>query len=108
MPAVQIAGVTFDAHTLLFASLAILCGYQSVVFAIFTKIFAISEGLMPPDRRLDRLGQTITLEWGLIAGAAGLVVGLVLLAVAVNRGGSSTSVGSTTRARCGSWCPASR
>jgi glycosyltransferase involved in cell wall biosynthesis len=30
MPGVPIGGVTFDAHTLLFASLAILCGYQSV------------------------------------------------------------------------------
>ena len=42
--------MTFDAHTLLFASLAILCGYQSVLFAIFTKTFAIGEGLMPEDR----------------------------------------------------------
>ena len=85
MPQMEIAGARFDAHTLLFASLAVLCGYQSVTFAVFTKVFAVSEGLMPPDRRLNRLGQTITLEWGLIAGAAGLVIGLVLLAVAVNR-----------------------
>jgi glycosyltransferase involved in cell wall biosynthesis len=85
MPQMEIAGARFDAHTLLFASLAVLCGYQSVAFAVFTKVFAVSEGLMPPDRRLNRLGQTITLEWGLIAGAAGLVIGLVLLAVAVNR-----------------------
>src|SRR3954451_10852604 len=85
MPQMEIAGARFDAHTLLFASLAVLCGYQSVTFAVFTKVFAVSEGLMPPDRRLNRLGQTITLEWGLIAGAASLVIGLVLLALAVNR-----------------------
>ena len=30
MPAMTLNGVTFDAHTLLFASLAILCGYQSI------------------------------------------------------------------------------
>ena len=46
-------GMTFDAHTLLFASLGILCGYQSILFAIFTKAFAISEGLMPEDQAPD-------------------------------------------------------
>src|SRR5205823_1784395 len=40
MPGLRIHGMLFDAHTLLFASVAILCGYQSVVFAIFTKMFA--------------------------------------------------------------------
>jgi hypothetical protein len=45
LPRLQIAGVTFDVHTLLFSSLAILMGYQSVLFAIF----AINEGLLPKD-----------------------------------------------------------
>ena len=49
MPGVELFGVTFDAHTLLFASLALICGYQSILFALFTKLFAISEGLLPPD-----------------------------------------------------------
>jgi len=31
----------------------VLCGYQAILFAIFTKTFAISEGLMPEDRRLS-------------------------------------------------------
>jgi Glycosyl transferase family 2 len=44
MPRTELWGVTFDAHTLLFASLAILCGYQSILFALFTKTFAIGEG----------------------------------------------------------------
>src|SRR5262249_51039095 len=43
MPGLTFQGVTFDAHTLLFASLAILCGYQSVIFAVLTKTFAIRE-----------------------------------------------------------------
>src|ERR1051325_1863805 len=49
LPGVPIGRLPLDAPSLLFASLAILCGYQSVLFAIFTKAFAISEGLMPPD-----------------------------------------------------------
>jgi hypothetical protein len=84
MPGVTIRGVTFDAHTLLFASLAILCGYQSIVFAIFTKTFAISEGLIPDDERLNRFLTLVNLERGLLAGGGSLAVGLILLAGAIN------------------------
>ena len=35
LPGVTIHGAKFDAHTLLFASLAMLMGYQSVIFSIF-------------------------------------------------------------------------
>jgi hypothetical protein len=64
----RIGNVVFDVHTLLFAAMAILIGFQSVVFATFTKIFAISEGLLPEDPRLTRMFRYITLEVGLILG----------------------------------------
>jgi len=83
MPKLRIHGITFDVHTLLFASLAIICGYQSVLFAIFTKIFAIGEGLLPVDRRLERLFVHVTLEKGLAVGLFVMFGGLVLLAGAV-------------------------
>jgi hypothetical protein len=76
--------VTFDAHTLLFASLSILCGYQSVLFAIFSKTFAISEGLLPEDSKLTRFFQVVNLERGLLLGVGALVVGVALLLTAVN------------------------
>ncbi len=38
MPAVSIRGATFDAHTLLFASLALLTGYQAVLYGLFAKV----------------------------------------------------------------------
>ncbi len=85
MPGLTVLGLTFDAHTLLFASLAILCGYQSVLFAMFTKTFAITEGFMPPDRRLDRFFELVNLEKGLIAGSGAFLLGVVLLLVAVNQ-----------------------
>lgn len=65
---VVIGNVGFDVHTLLFAAMAILIGFQSIVFATFSKIFAISEGLLPEDPRLSRLFRYITLEVGLAAG----------------------------------------
>jgi hypothetical protein len=66
---VKVGGVVFDVDTLLFAAMAILIGFQSVVFAMFTKVFAISEGLLPEDARLSRVFRYVTLESGLLAGA---------------------------------------
>jgi glycosyltransferase involved in cell wall biosynthesis len=81
---IPVLGVTLDAHTLLFASLSILCGYQSVLFAIFSKTFAINEGLLPEDPRLARLFQLINLERGLIVATAALCLGVALLLWAIN------------------------
>ena len=85
LPTTTIHGITFAAHTLLFASVAILVGYQTILFAIFTKVFAITEGLMPEDPRLTRLFRVIDLEKGLLAGGIALIVGLLLLGSAVNQ-----------------------
>lgn len=85
MPGMTFNGVTFDAHTLLFASLAILCGYQSSLFGIFSKTFAVSEGLIPEDRRLTRFFEVINLERGLIIAAVTLLIGVALLSAAVNQ-----------------------
>jgi hypothetical protein len=83
MPAMVIHGVTLDVHTLLLASLSILCGYQAILFAMFTKIFAITEGLLPKDPRMDTLFRFVDLEKGLIGGTVVLVAGLGLLTWAV-------------------------
>src|SRR5205814_4317744 len=85
LPGAHLGKLVFDAHTLLFASLSILCGYQSILFAILTKTFAISEGLMPPDPRMDRFFSIVNLERGALLGLASLVVRVTLLLNAVNQ-----------------------
>ncbi len=55
-------GIQFDAHTMLVSMLAILVGAQMVWCAVLAKTFAGSEGLLPRDRRLDRLSKIFTLE----------------------------------------------
>jgi glycosyltransferase involved in cell wall biosynthesis len=72
----RVGNIVFDIHTLLFAAMAILIGFQSVVFATFTKIFAISEGLLPEDPRLTRMFRYVTLEAGLITGSLLILAGL--------------------------------
>ena len=84
MPGLTIGGLHFDAHTLLISSLAILLGHQAVVFAISAKTFAIAEGLLPPNRRMTRFYQIVTLERGLVVSGLALTAGVALLFVAVN------------------------
>jgi glycosyltransferase involved in cell wall biosynthesis len=84
LPGLTIGRLTFDVHTLLFASLFAILGYQAIVFAMLTKVFAISEGLLPQDRRVDRFFQIFPLERGIVLGLVSMVFGMVLLAVAAN------------------------
>lgn len=81
LPGVTILGARLDAHTLLAASLALLMGFQSVLFAILGKTFAIREGLMPPDPRMDRFFRIATLERGLLIGLLALAIGVAMIAV---------------------------
>ena len=86
LPGAQQSGnVTFDVHTLVYAALALIIGFQAVVFALFTKTFAITEGLLPSDPRLDRLYRHVTLETGLVVGSLVTLAGLAgsLYAVAL-------------------------
>jgi glycosyltransferase involved in cell wall biosynthesis len=83
MPGVKILGAALDAHTLLIASLAILLGYQTLLFAVFTKTFAATEGLMPADPKFGSMFQCMNLERGLIAGGTGIFAGVTMLGLAV-------------------------
>ena len=65
---VAIGSVHLGVHTMLYAAMAIMAGFQAVCFSVFTKIFAITEGLLPEDPRLKRFFQYVTLESGLVAG----------------------------------------
>jgi glycosyltransferase involved in cell wall biosynthesis len=71
-----IGPITLDVHTLLYAAMAISIGFQAVIFAVFTKIFAISEGLLPEDPRLNKALRFINLEVGLLVGGVLLLMGL--------------------------------
>lgn len=85
MPRLSIGKMTFDVHTLLFASLAIICGYQSIAFALMTKVFAIVEGLLPEDPRLNKFFAVVNLESGLVVGGLSMLVGLGLLGASVHQ-----------------------
>jgi glycosyltransferase involved in cell wall biosynthesis len=69
-------GIGLDVHTLLYAFVAILLGFQLIAFATFTKVFAITEGLLPEDPRLNRMFRWVTLETGLLVGGLLMLLGV--------------------------------
>lgn len=79
----RVGNVTFDVNSLLFCAASIVLGTQSIFFWTFAKVFAITEGLLPPDALLDRLFRFVTLEVGLAIGAALFVAGLGMAFMAV-------------------------
>jgi hypothetical protein len=85
MPGLSIGRGSFDAHTLLFASLSILCGYQCILFAVFAKTFAVTEGFLPPDRHLERFFELVNLERGLVVAGLALLLGSALLLAAIRQ-----------------------
>lgn len=95
----RVGGVELDVHTLLYAAMLLPMGFQLVSFAVFSKVFAIQEGLVPPDPRLERLFRWVTLEVGLACGALLTLVGLA---------GSIAAVGEWGRAGFGGLDPSQK
>ena len=79
----RIGPVGLDTGTLLMAGFACLLGYQLVVFAAFTKIFAVREGFHRPSARLNRMYEYVSLEVGVMSGMIMILFGSLGLAAAV-------------------------
>jgi glycosyltransferase involved in cell wall biosynthesis len=79
----RIGSVNFDIHTLLLAGFACLIGFQLVVFAVFTKVFAMERGFHPPSSRYYRLFDYVKLETGLAVGGLMFAAGAIGVVVAV-------------------------
>jgi glycosyltransferase involved in cell wall biosynthesis len=73
---IVVENVAFDVHTLLYAAMAMVLGFQAIVFAVFTKTFAINEKLLPEDPRFSRWFNATRLEAGLLFGGILCVLGL--------------------------------
>ncbi len=79
---VDLMGVALNVHTLLYAGVLVVVGYQSLLFWTFCNTLTLTWGVIPPDRWFDRMDGQLTLERGLLLAVAMLLVGLGLGAVA--------------------------
>jgi hypothetical protein len=74
---VVVGGVGFTYSSQLYLAALTVVGYQSVLFAILTKIYAQREGFrIPRSRNFDRLQKRISLESGAIVGLLLFLIGL--------------------------------
>ena len=84
-----VLGVTFGIDTLLYCCLAIVVGFQSMLFWLFANLFATREGLLPADRGARALGGAFVLEGGLLIGGLLVLVGIALGIYAVASWGAN-------------------
>lgn len=63
-------------HSLIYSTTAIIIGFQTVTFSMFTKAFAISEGLIPDEPSFRQIFRYFNLEKGLIIGILLLLMGI--------------------------------
>jgi len=80
---VKVGPFGFDIHTLLLAGFCCLIGYQLIVFAVFTKVFAIRMGFHPPNPTYASMFRYVQLETGLVVGALMFLIGVAGTVVAV-------------------------
>ncbi len=83
-----IGSVQLDIHTIYYASLAVVIGFQSMLFWGCAKLYGMREGIVPPlDPRFDRLMRVLTLESCLLVAGGLLVFGIGLGLVAITAWG---------------------
>ena len=86
----RLGGVTFDVHTLLYASGAMIMGFQAVQFWIFARIHGAQQGVVPEEKRLTAALSRFGLEPALIVAGLLVVAGLGLGVAAVAAWGAQS------------------
>ena len=74
--------VVLDVGTMMAASMFLLIGVQLLSFAVFTRVFAVGEGLLPPNAKLQRMLDAFTLEWGVFMGIMMSLLGISVFGLA--------------------------
>jgi glycosyltransferase involved in cell wall biosynthesis len=86
----NLGAITLDVDTLVVASAMVVIGFQAVLFALFTQVYASAEGFLPEEQRVRRILRTLSLERGLVVGGVLFIVGIVGLAFSLSYWGSAS------------------
>ncbi|MCA3409242.1 MAG: glycosyltransferase family 2 protein [Roseomonas sp.] len=85
---VRLGGITLDVHSLLYASGAVVMGFQAVQFWVFARLYGGVTGLLPEPQRLTRALSRFGLEAALVVAGVLLLLGLGLGLFAVAQWGT--------------------
>jgi glycosyltransferase involved in cell wall biosynthesis len=73
---IHVRHVRFSIDTLIYCAFMIIIGYQSTLFAVLSRVYAVRENLYPAGRAYRRVFRHINLERGLVAGFLLLIAGI--------------------------------
>jgi glycosyltransferase involved in cell wall biosynthesis len=74
----DLGAFTLDVNSLLYSAVAVIVGFQSVLFSALAAAFAVNAGLRPTTQRVEGLYRHATLEKGLLLGSVLMLTGLGL------------------------------
>lgn len=99
---IDIGALGLDVSTQVYLSALTVVGYQALLFALLTKIYAQHEGFyIPRSRRFQAVAERATLESGTIVGVVffllGLLIGIVQFTVWASSGFGPQDVSDTVR-----------
>ena len=83
MTTVRIGDVTFGVDTLVVCYALLIIGFQSALFAVFTKKYGTNEGFLRPNPTFERVLSRVSLERGVVMGMILFLAGFVGLVVAI-------------------------
>ncbi len=75
---ITIFSIVFDVQTLLYSMSMLLIGFQFILFYGLTKVFAVTQKLLPKSNRFDTFFKYISLEKGLLLGFILILFGMGL------------------------------
>jgi len=76
---IPIGSARLNIGSLMLACMAVIVGYQLTAFAFYTKVFGITEKLLPEDPKLNRLFRYFSLERGIVVSMQISLSGFLLL-----------------------------
>ena len=79
----KIENVNLGVHTMLYSGAAIVIGFQTIIFFILAKVYAINSGMHPKDDKVINTLKEITLEKGVVLGILFIIIGFALSVYAV-------------------------
>jgi glycosyltransferase involved in cell wall biosynthesis len=86
---IRVGNVGFDVTTMVYATALCIIGYQSLMFAWLTKLYATQEAFLPASPRYRAIVARWTAERGLLVGLGLFVIGILIGIIQVVRWGSA-------------------
>lgn len=74
---IDVGNFILDINTLMYASLLIIMGVQSVLFSAFTHVFGVNAGLLPQEQGTDKILEQFGLEKGLLISLGMMLLGFL-------------------------------